>query len=311
VYLADVDKRWSSAEAGPALGVGLWGWDKGLDLADADRAIEAAHRAAATPGERWLSYYARAVLEFNRGRPRRALAAADTGISDPAALAKVQLVASLLWDADSALGEAAFRRLGPMTEAAPAGSPGLREEQYDRLFWVEAWRLAHRDTRTTARTVTRLNAAAPPADSATTIEANAVRSAILEAWLALVRGSDPRPHLEVADSLVRRVPFYMMDKIDLPENLIIARLFAARDDNERALAAVRRRMFPLSDQGSLLSSYLREEGRLASLTGDRPGAIEAYSRYLSMRSDPEPELRGKVAEVRGEVAKLVAEPEGQ
>jgi hypothetical protein len=47
-----------------------------------------------------------------------------------------------------------------------------------------------------------------------------------------------------------------------------------------------------------LSSFYREEGRLAALTGDRSGAIRAYQRYLIMRSESEPELRGQVDEVR-------------
>jgi hypothetical protein len=125
--------------------------------------------------------------------------------------------------------------------------------------------------------------------------------------LAVVKGVDAAPHLHAADSLIRSVPNYLMAKIDLPENLILARLFAAHGDNERALAAVRRRAYPLSDQGTFLSSYLREEGRLAALAGDRQGAIRAYSRYLAMRTDPEPELRERVAEVKAELAKLVGE----
>ena len=34
--------------------------------------------------------------------------------------------------------------------------------------------------------------------------------------------------------------------------------------------------------------YLREEGRLAALTGDRQGAIRAYRHYLALRGDAEP-----------------------
>jgi hypothetical protein len=91
----------------------------------------------------------------------------------------------------------------------------------------------------------------------------------------------------------------------------LARLFATHGDHRGALAAVRRRTFPLSDQGFLLPSYLREEGRLAALTGDRAGAIRAYSRYFAMRADPEPELRPQVAEVKAELARLVGEPESR
>ena len=54
---------------------------------------------------------------------------------------------------------------------------------------------------------------------------------------------------------------------------------------------------------------MREEGRLAALTGDRERAIEAYSHYLNLRSDPELEVLPEVQAVRNELARLVGEPE--
>ena len=305
--LADVRQRIDSSKGSDAAIVSLWPWDAGLDLADADRAIEANRRNAATPGDRSLVHWATIVLEFNRGHPKKALATIDSAFSDPHDLPLAQVINALLWDADTAAGAAAVRRLAPLTGAPPAKSAALREDQYQRLYWLEAWQLAHGDTRTTERTIAHLRAAAAPHDSTATVESNAIRSALLSAWLAVVKGVDAAPHLHAADSLIRSVPNYLMAKIDLPENLILARLFAAHGDNERALAAVRRRAYPLSDQGTFLSSYLREEGRLAALAGDRQGAIRAYSRYLAMRTDPEPELRERVAEVKAELAKLVGE----
>ena len=47
--------------------------------------------------------------------------------------------------------------------------------------------------------------------------------------------------------------------------------------------------------------YLREEGRLASLTGDRAGAIRAYRHYLTLRSEAEPALQPEVRAVRAEL----------
>ena len=57
------------------------------------------------------------------------------------------------------------------------------------------------------------------------------------------------------------------------------------------------------------SAYLREQGRLAALTGDTERAIRAYSHYLKLRSDPEPEVLPEVEAVRAELARLVGEPE--
>ena len=47
--------------------------------------------------------------------------------------------------------------------------------------------------------------------------------------------------------------------------------------------------------------------RLAALVGDRDGAIRAYRHYLVLREHPEPALEPQVAEVRKELAKLLAE----
>jgi hypothetical protein len=56
-----------------------------------------------------------------------------------------------------------------------------------------------------------------------------------------------------------------------------------------------------------LSTYLREEGRLAAITGDRAGAIRAYQHYLALRTNPEPRLRPQVEQVRADLAQLLKE----
>jgi hypothetical protein len=52
---------------------------------------------------------------------------------------------------------------------------------------------------------------------------------------------------------------------------------------------------------------LRQEGRLAELAGDRRGAIEAYRRYLALRTNPDPSIKPQVEQVRAELARLVGE----
>ena len=51
--------------------------------------------------------------------------------------------------------------------------------------------------------------------------------------------------------------------------------------------------------------YLREEGRLAAMVGDTPGAIKAYRHYLALREDPDPPWRATWDSVRAELAALV------
>jgi hypothetical protein len=52
---------------------------------------------------------------------------------------------------------------------------------------------------------------------------------------------------------------------------------------------------------------LQEEGRLATLVGDRKGAIEAYGHYLALRYDPEPSVKPEVDRVRAELAGVMDE----
>ena len=81
----------------------------------------------------------------------------------------------------------------------------------------------------------------------------------------------------------------------------------SQGDRRAALMTVRRRTYSyhLTDY---LAEHLREEGRLAALTGDSVGAIRAYRHYLALRSDPEPALRPAVEAVRAELAKLNGAP---
>jgi hypothetical protein len=83
--------------------------------------------------------------------------------------------------------------------------------------------------------------------------------------------------------------------------VIASRLYEARGDRLHALALTRRRSFWWTQ---LLSTQIRDEGRLATLIGDTAGAIRAYRHYLALRSDPEPRLRADVERVRAALAAL-------
>jgi tetratricopeptide (TPR) repeat protein len=85
-------------------------------------------------------------------------------------------------------------------------------------------------------------------------------------------------------------------------NLVVARAYEAAGRDEDALRAIRRGVWRFPPQ--LLSTYLRDEGRLAAKLGDRAGAIRAYRHYLALRADAEPELRPELDRVRAELAGL-------
>jgi hypothetical protein len=130
---------------------------------------------------------------------------------------------------------------------------------------------------------------------------------LLEAMLsAAEKRADADRHLDRLDSLMRTGPPYR--SAEQAWNLVVARLKEAKGDNMGALAATRRRLYFYAEP-LYLSTYLREEGRLAAAIGDREGAIRAYQHYLALRSDPEPSLKPQVEQVRAELAQLLDEPD--
>jgi hypothetical protein len=120
----------------------------------------------------------------------------------------------------------------------------------------------------------------------------------------LAAGDGKRRAIEALDSLSRSGPVVPGARAR-QLNLILARLLEDQGEPERALAALRRRIFGLGE--SYLPAFLHEEGRLAALTGDREGAIRAYDEYLAWRSDPEPSVQPEVDRVRAELSRLVGE----
>lgn len=93
--------------------------------------------------------------------------------------------------------------------------------------------------------------------------------------------------------------------------IVAARALEAAGDLPRALTAARRRAEWNAASNPYLAAQLREEGRLAALTGDREGAIRAYRHYLALRDAAEPVLRAQVAEVRRELRRLEGETVGR
>ena len=74
-------------------------------------------------------------------------------------------------------------------------------------------------------------------------------------------------------------------------------------DPHAALRAIARR--PTVPRAPLyMSTFLREEGRLAALTGDTARAVRAYRHYLAYRNNPQASLKPGVDSVRRELAAL-------
>jgi len=250
----------------------------------------------------------RSMLDLNGGRPGAAARRLRGLLDAPGVSLGLPIRTALYWGGDTSAAADAARRLVPI--AAPAAVRGQAlQEQLQSLCALATWRLAHGDERYAETAVRRLRRAAvvglPRDDSVAVAGYKALCAALLEASRATaLRLPDARVALERADSAALR---YNVGE-SMGANLIVARLAEAQGDFPLALRAVRRRasaydLLPLW----YLSSFLREEGRLAALAGDTAGAVRAYRHYLAMRPEPEPAMRAEVERVRSELARLTPE----
>jgi hypothetical protein len=281
-------------------------------------------------GSEWQrsKVYLRA-FELNRGRPRAALA--DTAGSDEpeygrhAALYQ-RVLDALYGDGDSASGAQAAREVIGLAGRRLATGKAERATQYTDLCVAELWRLEQGELDSASRTITRLRSRAPD-DSPQSLAINNICATILSAMLAGATGRpDAATALDRLDSLIAigpgglrngpavaftLSPAFVRTVIGISPvgfedfaNLIVARLHERQGNLPAALAAVRRRAYAYH-RTEYLASHLRQEGRLAALTGDRAGAVRAYQHYLALRSDPEPVLKHEVQEVQAERARLL------
>ena len=283
--------------------------EKGASLATVDSVLDILARRASTDAARSAYRFFRSYRLFNSGRPTAALKFVDsTTRNAPLSRHIIQVIAATYWDADSALGAASAARLTTLTALPLADSGAARRDQLATTCALGQWRLARGDASGAGSLATRLRLARRgPTDHSRLARSATLCADILEAGAAtLARHPDARRRVERVDSIMRQGPRTIGEGWLPPfENLLLGRLFAEHGDAPRGLAAVRRG--GAWDLDEILTAYLREKGRLAALTGDREAAIAAYSRYLELRAEPEPELMPLVSEVRAELARLVGE----
>jgi tetratricopeptide (TPR) repeat protein len=87
--------------------------------------------------------------------------------------------------------------------------------------------------------------------------------------------------------------------------LVLADMYATVGQPEKALGILRRFWIVFGEERThYLSARLLRRARLAAQLGYREEAVQAYERYLTLRSDPEPVLEEKVAGVRAELEAL-------
>ena len=242
---------------------------------------------------------ARAFLELDAGRPQAAqrLLTEQTVQADA-----VRVLAALFWSGDSAGGAAAAARLAarPTTDSSMMGAVGTG---YSPACAQALWQADRGDADAIGPAIRQLRAQDAKRSPALPMTRNQVCAAVLAAMVAQRTHEGDAPRLiDQVDALLLRAPYRSINW----ENLAAARLLENEGQYERAAAAARRYTY-FYTYPQFLATHLRESGRLAERAGDKARAIKAYSRYLELRSDPEPPVAAEVAQVRQALAKLTGE----
>jgi serine/threonine-protein kinase len=280
--------------------------EAGLALEDGDRVAEVLERRADNPSRRLITLLRVHDFMLARGRPREALRV-TAAIGELSLTAPAHLILPV-WDAiyaggDSAAAADAVRELESL-------SRGERPDQPDvtgAACTTALWRAAHGRYETVAQAISRNRLLRWPSARGASYDVGLMCVATLDAVAAVA--ADRRD----ADEALARLDSLVQAGLGSPWHVIAvgaltaARLYEDRGDREAALAAVRRRGVY---SGTYLATYLREEGRLAALLGERDAAIRAYEHYLTLMSDPEESFLPEVQQVRAELARLVGEGTG-
>lgn len=281
---------------------------EGIGLDDVDSAAATLAGRAGSREDLWQLFSALHNLALNRGRPKLALAWSRSQREFelvPGETDRRIVLDALLGGGDSTAAREAAERLASRAAAPVAARTSAAGAQYRDVCVLGFWRLAHRDTAAARVAIARLRYPRGPV-----WRPNEVCTTTLDAALASSTGRpDGVAALAQLDSLLLIGPTWSDFGYSFGIgswgilNLVSAGLHEAQGDLAGALAAARRRAYDWSSP-VYLASFLREEGRLASLTGEREGALHAYQHYLALRANPEREAQPEVDRVRAAVATL-------
>ena len=268
----------------------------GLDLADAARAASIVVGRASDGIERRIALGSAYLLALNRGRPREAarwLERRSMEQNDVLSTWTWATMAALFWDGDSALADSIAKDRGDLIarDTLLPEQDSLAHLRLARHMSQQGlWDVMRGDTARASAAARWLRRNAHPLGGDFVDVLMASRS--LRADAATLRARIDSVTLEGCCTLA----------VVSWANVVSARAHEAAGRDRDALRAVRRGIWRFPPQ--LLSTFLRDEGRLAAKLGERAAAIRAYRHYLALRSAPEPELQAEVDSVRAELAKL-------
>ncbi len=277
---------------------------EGAGVGDVRLALdELAHRAVTGRRLRDARLWRRDWL-LNAGRPAAALAVTDSMEADepwPGWARQQRIDDAIYEDGDTAAAAADARALSAAKLRPGAGDPTARAVAARSACRLGLWSLSRGDSAGVrawwARTQDHLADQPVYQD-----DDRAICADLLEAWLAWREGRPVyRALLDRADSTL--IASNLASEWQV--TLVTARLREATGDVAGARRAVGRVLVTMPVSPMYIATYLREQGRLALLTGDTASAILALRRYLALRADPEPSLRPEVDRERDRLASLV------
>jgi tetratricopeptide (TPR) repeat protein len=254
-------------------------------LDDADEAVAAMLRRAATADERAITLVHAHAYALNRGRRADALRTTEALARDdpvPRWHLRIRVLDALYADGDTAAAQAAVDTLRRFADAPLASDLRARSAQYEDITVVTQWQLWHGDRRALSRVLKRLTVGAP-SDSLRRVVASRIDASLLRALATNSGGSRDLASVDTLDNLLASNVLAPFEWPWLYPALVAARLFVISGQPHRALTAVRRRVqyFP---EATYLAASLALEARLASELGDTASAAAARRELQALRS---------------------------
>jgi DNA-binding SARP family transcriptional activator/TolB-like protein len=270
----------------------------GLGLEDADSATTIITENATDPLEKSVTLRRGQILALNRGRPSEAtrlLRRMDELRSSGFSFRQFAIEAALFYDGERVVADSSARDVarGLARDTLRPLSPDALRQTSAAMASQSLWYLERGDTARVASATDwlRRHAEGQPR--------NRVMSVLLE---MLIASRARRPEGVILRAFVDSAALDGCCEFPPFGSLLLARAYEESGDASGALRVIRRGVWYYPPR--LLSTHLREEGRLATRLGDRAGAIRAYEHYLALRSNPEPALRAERDSIRAEVNRL-------
>jgi hypothetical protein len=272
----------------------------GLGMNDADSISQIFIDNAPDSLERSIALRRGVLLALNRGRPKLAtklLRQMNEMRSPSYTFRQFAIAGAVFNDGERSVGDSSARDLAQSLAHDTVGvmTPDATRRVSSAMSILAIWYFEHGDT----------GAASTASSWLQRHSAGQHRNHVLSVVPAMLISS--RMHASNAGALRAATDSVALDGCcGLPDfvPVALAQAFAESGDPKNALLRIKSGMWYQPPRN--LSTYLRQEGKLATQVGDRSDAIQAYERYLALRSNVEPSQRAQRDSVESELVKLKA-----